>query len=208
MPFITEEIWSKLPNLSLGAMPSVAGAPVGMPGVRSMLVSASFPVANPALHDLSAESQIAIIQSLTSAIREIQNRYPAAKGKPVVLQPRDAAMQQVIEQSRLIIEPLAGITIADNSPSAKKPDNAATAVLADCQIFIGGVIDKSAESAKLTKRKAELEKFILGNRNKLANVAFVAKAPPNIIQGLRDQLAKQEEEAAAIDKNLQELGCN
>ena len=67
------------------------------------------------------------------------------------------------------------------------------------------MIDKAVETVKLEKRKVELARSWYRNRNKLGNEAFVGKAPPNIIQGLRDQLAKQEEEAAAIEKNLVEL---
>jgi valyl-tRNA synthetase len=187
MPFITEEIWSKLP------------------GRAGMLITADFPTADAARIDRAAETQLALIQSITSAIREIQNRYPAAKGKPVVLQPRDAATQALIEQSRTIIEPLAGVTVAENSPAAEKPDNAGSSVLPACQVFIGGVIDKAVESAKLTKRRDELTKLILGSRNKLGNEAFASKAPPHIIQGLRDQLHKLEEELVAVEKNLAEL---
>ncbi|MCL2641525.1 MAG: hypothetical protein FWD53_11815, partial [Phycisphaerales bacterium] len=110
-----------------------------------------------------------------------------------------------IEQSRAIIEPLAQVTIQENSLMAEKPANAATAVLPELQIFIAGVIDKAAETAKLTKRKAELEKLILAATNKLGNEAFVGKAPAHIIQGLKDQMAKQQEELAAIERNLAEL---
>jgi valyl-tRNA synthetase len=187
MPFVTEEIWSKLP------------------GRTSMLVDAPWPALEESRIEEAAESQLGVIQAVTSAIREIQNRYPAAKGKDVVLQPRDSAMQRVLEKSRAIIEPLANVKIAENSPTAPKPENAAAALVEGVQIFIGGVIDKAVERVKLEKRKVELAKHIQGSRNKLGNEAFVSKAPANIIQGLRDQLTKQEEEAAAIEKNLVEL---
>ncbi len=161
MPFITEEIWSKLPNRA------------------SLLVLAPWPQFDAKYLDSAAEAQLALIQSVTSAIREIQNRYPAAKGKDAIFQPRDAATQSILEQSRQIIESLAGIHIAENSPSAQKPENAATALLAEVQIFIAGVIDKATETIKLTKRKAELEKLIQSSNSKLSNEAFTSKAPPH-----------------------------
>lgn len=190
MPFISEAIWEKLPNRT------------------TMLVKTPWPKATPIngeSNDAAAEMQIAMVQSVTSAIREVQNRYPAAKGKDVIIKPRDEKIQQVIEQGRLIIEALANATIAGNSPAAAKPANAATSVLADAEVYIAGVIDKDAETAKLTKRKAELEKFIASGRAKLANQAAVAKVPEKVVQGWRDQLAKQEAEFAAIEKNLAEL---
>jgi valyl-tRNA synthetase len=160
--------------------------------------------------DAAAESQIAIIQSLTTAIREIQNRYPAAKGKEIIIQPRDAATQATIEKSKSIIEPLVGAKISENSLSAKKPENAAATIVPEAggaQIFIAGVIDKSVEIPKLQKRKAELEKLIPPTRNKLGNEAAIAKVPAAVVQGWRDQLTKYEEEFAAIEKNLVELSA-
>jgi valyl-tRNA synthetase len=196
MPFITEELWSKLPNRT------------------GLLINAPWPAETPltpspphTFRDPAAEAQLAVIQSVTSAIREIQNRYPAAKGKPVVLQPRDAATQATIEHSRLIIEALTAAVIADNGPAAQKPADAATAVLPDVQIFIGGVIDKAVELKKLQKSRDDLVKSITGNRNKLGNEAFVAKAPAQVVRGLRDQLARQEEELAVIEKNITELAA-
>ncbi|HVS70213.1 MAG TPA: class I tRNA ligase family protein [Phycisphaerae bacterium] len=187
MPFITEELWSKLPNRT------------------SLLVTAAWPIADARAADSAAEAQIAIIQSITSQIRDIQNSYPAAKGKAVVLAPRNAATQQAIDQSRTVIESLTGSPIAQNALDAAKPPDAAARVLPDVQIFIGGVIDKAAEAAKLAKLRDQLLKHITGNRNKLGNESFVAKAPAAVLRGLRDQLARQEEELGAVEKNLAEL---
>jgi valyl-tRNA synthetase len=196
MPFITEELWSKLPPSPGTAIPGPDG---------SLLITASWPAFEASQVDSAAESQIALIQSVTSKIREIQNRYPAAKGKDVIVRPRDEATRGLIEKSRGIIETLAGVHIVENSLTAAKPENAAAEVLSECQIFIAGVIDKAAETAKLTKRQADLEKFIASGKAKLANQAAVAKAPANVVQGWRDQLAKQQEELAAVLKNLAEL---
>ncbi len=190
MPFISEAIWEKLPNRS------------------AMLIKTQWPKAtliNGQPTDAAAEAQIMMVQAVTSAIREIQNRYPAAKGKDVILKPRDAAVQKTIDDGRLIIEALANAKIAENSPAAAKPANSAASVLPEVEVFIAGVIDKEAETAKLTKRKAELEKFIAGGKAKLANQAAIAKVPEKVVQGWRDQLAKQEAEYAAIEKNLAEL---
>ncbi len=197
MPFVTEEIWGKL-----GSCPGMA-----IPGLsRAMLVTTAWPVAVPALIDVRAEAQVALVQSLTTAIREIQNRYPAAKGKDIVLAPRDAEMQATIEASRLMIEALTNARIAANSPGATKPANAAATILPDVQVFIGEVIDRAIEVPKLMKRKAELEKLTPPLRAKLGNEAAVAKIPPAIVQGWRDQLAKYEEEIGVLEKNLAELG--
>ena len=197
MPFVTEEIWSKLPNRS------------------SMLVVTPWPTVQQfhhqaiqaALNAKQLQWRMELIQTVTAAIRELHNRYPSAKGKPVVLKPKDLSTTAELACSLAIIEALAGTTIAENSPTAAKPADAATSVLGDVEIYIGGAVDKGAETVKLTKRKEELLKFIAGNKGKLSNEAFVGKAPAKVVQGLRDQLATQEGELAAVEKNLAELGA-
>jgi valyl-tRNA synthetase len=195
MPFITEEIWGKLRE-----------GDTLKRELRTMLVMTAWPVADGGLLDAAAETQIAVVQEVTSAIREIQNRYPGAKGKAVVIRPKTAELAGIIETSRGIIEALAGAAIAENSLAAEKPADAATSVLAEAEIYIGGAVDKGAEVVKLTKRKGELEKFIAGGRAKLSNEAAVAKVPAKISEGWRSQLAQQEAELAAVEKNLKELG--
>jgi valyl-tRNA synthetase len=195
MPFVTEELWSKLGEFN----------PEFKTQNSELLIKAAWPVVDKAAIDVAVEGQLALIQAVVSGIREMQNRYPAAKGKDVVLAPRDAATQDLIEKSRGVIEALAGAKIAENAPGAAKPENAAASVLPETQIFIGGVIDKGAEKVKLTKMKAEKEKLIASNEGKLANQAFVSKAPAKIVDGLKAQLAKLKEELAAIERNLKEL---
>ncbi|MEI8196200.1 MAG: class I tRNA ligase family protein, partial [Phycisphaerae bacterium] len=216
MPFITEEIWSKLPAESAatsgdsetkggvqgGAMPSGAGAPLGM------LITSTWPVYDAALIDPTAEAQIAVIQDVTRAIRDVRNQYSVTPSKTldVTIKPRTAELQKTIEHSKSIIEPLANALLAQVSIDAAKPQDAAAAVLTDAEVYVAGVIDKDAEVKKLTKRREELQKFIAGSQAKLNNEAFISKAPPKVVQGLKDQLAQQQAELAAVEKNLAQLG--
>jgi valyl-tRNA synthetase len=192
MPFITEELWGKLETGNLK--------------LETLLVTAAWPVFDASRIDEGAEREIALVQGVVSQIREIQNSYPAAKGKEAVLVPRDAGVQGILEASRGVIEALGNVKVGANAADAGKPENAAARVLPECQIFIGGVIDKGAETVKLTKRREELKKLIGADEGKLANEAFVSKAPAKIIEGLREQLGKRKEELGAVERNLAELG--
>ncbi len=189
MPFITEEIWSKLP------------------GSDELLVVSAWPKSDASSHDAQAEAQIAAVQAVTRAIRDVRNQYAIPPGKTleVTIKPGGAALQSIIAASRAIIEPLANATLVAVDSAAAKPANAATAVLPEAEVYVAGVIDKEAEAKKLTKRREELQKFIAGNSAKLANEGFTAKAPAKVVQGLRDQLAAQQMELAAVEKNLAEL---
>ena len=181
MPFISEAIWEKLPQRA---------GPV---------ITAPFPRVIPQLAAPQAEGQLALVQVITRKIRDIRNQYnvDSRKTLAVTLQPATAEIQLLLEAGRGIVEPLSGsvLTIAVDAP---KPADAAVAIVPDVRIFVAGVIDPEVEMQRLAKRRAELERFIAGNRAKLANEAFVSKAPAKVVEGLKAQLAEQESELAAI----------
>ena len=60
------------------------------------------------------------------------------------------------------------------------------------------MVDESAEAARNAKRREELAKQIAGMKNRLANEAYVAKAPPKLVQETKDQLAAGEAELAKL----------
>ncbi|NNM88860.1 MAG: valine--tRNA ligase [Phycisphaerae bacterium] len=189
MPFISEAIWEKLPQRT---------GPV---------ITAPFPQVIPQLASPQAEWKIALAQEITRKIRDIRNQYNVDSKKilDVTLQPEDAGWvgadstpaQAVLAECQGIIGSLSGsvLTIAVAAP---KPADAAVAIVSNVQIFVAGVIDREVEMQRLAKRRAELERFIVGNRAKLANEAFVSKAPAKVVEGLKAQLAQQESELAAI----------
>ncbi len=208
MPFVTEEIWGKLPKEPQDKNP--------ISKIENLLIATPWPSLNDLRSnsnnepetDANAEGEMYFLQALITGIRDAQNRYPAAKGKDAIFQPQDALTHDIVERSRDMIESLANIRIAENSHLASKPLDAIVVGFAGTIfVFIGGVIDKGAETAKLSKRRDELLKLIGADEAKLGNEAFTGKAPAKIIQGLRDQLAKRKEELEAVEKNLAELGA-
>lgn len=194
MPFITEEIWSKLP------------------GTKALLISSPFPIYQRSAEREQADNQIVtqmnIGQAVTRLIRDVrnQNNIGSAQILDVIIKPNNPAVEAIINTSRSIIEWLSNAKIVEVSPSAAKPTSAAVVVDTQFELYVPGVIDKDAEAKKLTKRRDDLKKFIAGNQAKLGNEAFVGKAPVKIVQGLKDQLAQQEAELAAVEKNLAAMG--
>ena len=188
MPFVTEAIWEK------------------MPGVSGLLMLAPFPQADPRLNYPEAEAKIQTLQQITRAIRDIRNQYNVdiKRVLETTIQ-ADTADAAVISGGVDIIESLANTRLVAIGPDAEKPLNAATAVVGTTRVFVAGVIDREAERARLEKRRQELEKLIASSNAKLNNEAFVSKAPPAVVQGLRDQLQRQESEMSTVNTSLAEL---
>ena len=188
MPFITEAIWEKLP------------------GSTDLLMLSAFPQADARLNYPEAEAKIQTIQQITRAIRDIRNQYNVDMKRTlettIQTQAADAA---VIFGGAEIIQTLANAKLIAVGLDAKKPENSATAVVGSTRIFVADVIDRTAELGRLEKRRSELDKLIASSNAKLGNEAFVAKAPPAVVQGLRDQLQRQESELATVQNSLSEL---
>jgi len=187
MPFVTEEIWSKLPNRT------------------SPLILAAWPVTDHKMIDIELEKDFALQQTVTTSVRELHNRYPTAKGKDLVISAENADYLTKIEAGKAIISSSSSTPNIITGINMPKPVNAAVSTLIGYQLYISGVIDRAAETQKLTARQAELQKFIASNQTKLANEAFTSKAPAKVVDGMRTQLAQHETELAAITKNLAEL---
>jgi valyl-tRNA synthetase len=60
----------------------------------------------------------------------------------------------------------------------------------DIQVIYEATIDIPAERERLTKEIAKLEKNIASAERQLGNDAFLAKAPPAIVEGLKKQEAE------------------
>ncbi len=188
MPFVTEAIWEKLP------------------GSTELLMLSAFPQVDPRLNYPEAEAKIQTLQHITRAIRDIRNQYNVDMKRildtTIQAATADAA---VITGGVDIIESLANTKLVAVGPDAQKPANAATAVVGTTRVFVARVIDRDAELARLEKRRQELEKLIVSSNAKLNNEAFVSKAPAAVVQGLREQLQRQESEMTTVRTSLAEL---
>jgi len=93
-------------------------------------------------------------------------------------------------------------------PDAIKPAQSVGHVTPDFEAYVSleGLINVTAELARLEKQIAEKKKSLAGTQGKLGNPGFVAKAKPEVIEQqktLVDDLARQ---IAALEANAAALG--
>ncbi|MBI2496420.1 MAG: hypothetical protein HYV75_00265 [Opitutae bacterium] len=65
--------------------------------------------------------------------------------------------------------------------------------------------DPAAEKVRLKKELETIAKHIAGTQARLANEAFVSKAPPAVLEGARKQLADQQAKQAELERLLAAL---
>ena len=187
MPFITEEIWQAIYE--------------GRPPLQSIAL-ASYPQADEKQLDLAAEAEMAILQDLIVAVRNLRAELKVeTKAKvPIEVFAHEPEIRLLIEQNRNAVERLANverITFVEGSLS-NLPGARGTARF-DVHVVYERKIDIAAERERLKKELEKMEKEIANGQRQLSNEQFLAKAPPQVVEGIR----KRAGELAVLRQKMQ-----
>ena len=193
MPFITEEIWQKLP--------------MSRPA-ESICISA-YPEPDVALEDAAAEGEMGPVITAIEGLRNIRgesNLSPAARITAYVQSP-DARTRELLERWRRYLMPLAGLGELHVGPPAAKPPLSAAFVGPQMEVFVplAGLIDVDAERERLRKEITRSEQELGGIKRKLDNPNFVAKAPPDVVEKDKARVEELEARVAKLQDNLTRL---
>ncbi|WP_003544907.1 valine--tRNA ligase [Desulfotomaculum nigrificans] len=168
MPFITEEIWQKLPHQ----------------GETIML--APWPQADESLRDPAAEAEMAVLIEAITAVRRIRGEMnvPPGKKAEVILVAGDAEIRSTLERNITYLQGLANAQARVLAELKDKPDQAATAVTRGVEIFVPlrGLIDIDKEIARLNKDLKAVQADLARVQGKLNNQGFLAKAPAEVVE--------------------------
>ncbi|AWN43350.1 valine--tRNA ligase [Methylobacterium durans] len=183
MPFLTEELWA------------IKGA--GLEG-RGLLALAPWPQLD-GLADPAAEAEIGFVVDLVSEVRSARSEtsVPAGAQVPLVLVNADAAVRARIEAWRdtlLRLARLSEITFAEAAPRNSVQLLVRGSVAA---LPLEGIVDLDAEVARLRKEAAKAEGEIGKLDGKLGNADFLARAPEEVVDEIRE---RRDAEAARLAK--------
>ncbi|HML38424.1 MAG TPA: class I tRNA ligase family protein, partial [Bacillota bacterium] len=195
MPFITEEIWSFLPESE-----ATADNPEGF------LIKESWPVYDSAL---TYEAEVKKLELAMEAIRSIRNIRAEAEAAPsrkltAIIRSSGKDMENIKGGERYI-KSLANITeISFITDKSLVPEEVMSAVIGDVEIYIplDDLLDYKAEFDRLQKEKARLTGEVQRVGGKLANEGFVSKAPEKVINDEREKLAKYEDMLVKVTERL------
>ncbi|HCK83980.1 MAG TPA: valine--tRNA ligase, partial [Hyphomonadaceae bacterium] len=179
MPFITEELWAR----------------TGEYGQKraGMLISETWPRLSEALIDEAAEAEIDWMVKLIEETRSTRSELnvPAGAKIPLLLIGADAATEARLERYQDLIDRMARLEYSTSA--AEAPKGSVTFVLdsATVALPLEGVVDLPAEAARLAKDIAKIDAEIAKMTAKLGNADFVAKAPEEVVDELRERLASE-----------------
>jgi valyl-tRNA synthetase len=194
MPFITDEIWHAIYD--------------GKTAQRSLALAA-YPQADEKQIDKAAETQMAILQDLIVSVRNLRAELKVEnKTKvPIELYVQEPEVRAIIEENRTAVERLAGVEqIRFAERSLAKLTGARHTARFDVHLVYEQKIDISSECERLKKELEKIEKGIASGQRQLSNEQFLAKAPANVVEGLKKQQHELSMLREKTKSKLSELG--
>ncbi len=192
IPFITEEIWHGLK----------------LPTEPDIIVSA-WPVADSNYFDASAENDLALLQQVIGAIRNVRGEMnvPPTKQAQVLIKSSNTEHLRLIDRNRIYLTSLARLGELVLGSDLTKPRYSASSVVADLEIFmpLEGLIDIEVERNRLTKEIVRLETQIEAINAKLLNKDFLAKAPKEVVDRERRKCEDFQASVTKLKANLHSL---
>ncbi len=203
MPFVTEEIWQHLRTIAGNRR-----TPWDASALPESIMVAAWPAPPAAWVDGRTETQFGMFLTVVGAIREIRSRQnvpPRTSVKVALRMPADTTALLAPMLGSLASMAVAEITAA--GPEATGSPGAATATAGGCDVFVdlADLIDVTAEIARITKENEKTAGFIKAKHAKLADEKFTAKAPAQVVQKEREQLAELEAKLAKGRETLAAL---
>ncbi|WP_313630354.1 valine--tRNA ligase [Enterococcus devriesei] len=191
MPFVTEEIWAKLPHTG------------------ESLVIADYPVVQPENNDETAAKGMEVLKELIRSVRNIRAEVNTPLSKPITLliKTSDPKVEAFLIENTSYIERFCNpeeLTIASDITA---PDLAMSAVLTGAEIYLplAGLINIEEEIKRLEKELAKWTGEVKRVQGKLANERFVANAPEAVVDEERTKEKDYLEKQAAVQDRIESL---
>lgn len=197
MPFVTEELWQRLPRRPDDK-------------TRSVML-ASYPVHQPALDQPAAEEAYELILDSSKGIRSLLAEYALKEDAQIIIQATDDAAHKTIEEQVHSIRSLSGkgisaITVA--KPSEPRPAGCVAYPIgasATVYLHIKGRVDLDAELEKAAKKLDKTKQAADKQRKLVTGSDYVAKVAVATQEADRKRLADLESEEKGFAATIEEL---
>ncbi len=192
MPFITEEIWSYLPD------------------TRSPLIIAPWPEPDPAFLDEEAERDMELFMETVRTIRNARTEYRVEPGKriPAIIAAgeketiftslrKELAFLAHLDEGRLQIE----------KEVSSRPSGSAALTAGTVEIYLplAGVVDLEVERERLLREQRGVEEEIARAEALLSNPEFLQKAPQEVVEKHRERLEEAKARRETIVRLLEAI---
>ena len=188
MPFITEEIWQKLPHQG------------------ETIVLADYPNHEERFENEAAARAMDMMIDMIKSIRNLRAEMKVPLGQKARLVVAAADQERnIIEENKAYLDKMAAIDCVEFiALGDDAPKGAAAAILGDVRVYLplAGLVDMEKEKTRLNKEMANVEKEIARLSGKLNNQGFLSKAPAEVVEGEREKLEAAKKKMTGLEETL------
>lgn len=188
MPFITEELWQVV-------------APLANAKTTDSIMLAAYPKADPEKIVQAAFDQMAQLQDLIGAVRNLRGEMGIAPNVKAPLFVEGSVPEALLKY----LPALTRLTEAKTVDRLPESEDAPSAVCNCARLMLKVEIDKAAETARLSKEAEKLQKALDKLNAKLSKPGYTEKAPAHLVEKDKADLAELEDKMAKVQTQLAKL---
>ena len=188
IPFITEELWQ-------------AVAPLANAKTADSIMLAAYPKADPEKIVQAAFDQMAQLQDLIGAVRNLRGEMGIAPNVKAPLFVEGSVPEALLKY----LPALTRLTEAKTVDRLPESEDAPSAVCNGARLMLKVEIDKAAETARLSKEAEKLQKALDKLNAKLSKPGYTEKAPAHLVEKDKADLAELEDKMAKVQNQLAKL---
>ena len=188
MPFITEELWQVV-------------APLANAKTADSIMLAAYPKADPEKIVQAAFDQMAQLQDLIGAVRNLRGEMGIAPNVKAPLFVEGSVPEALLKY----LPALTRLTEAKTVDRLPESEDAPSAVCNCARLMLKVEIDKAAETARLSKEAEKLQKTLDKLNAKLSKPGYTEKAPAHLVEKDKADLAELEDKMAKVQNQLAKL---
>jgi len=189
MPFITEELWQVV-------------APLANAKTADSIMLAAYPQADKEKIVQTAFDKMAALKDLVEEVRKLRGEMGIA---PNVKAPLFVEGSAELEGLLKYLPSLTRLTEAKLVDSLPEAEDAPVAVCNGARLMLKVEIDKTAETARLSKEAEKLQKALDKLNAKLSKPGYTEKAPAHLVEKDKADLAELEDKMAKVEGQLAKL---
>ena len=188
IPFITEELWQ-------------AVAPLANAKTADSIMLAAYPKADPEKIVQAAFDQMAQLQDLIGAVRNLRGEMGIAPNVKAPLFVEGSVPEALLKY----LPALTRLTEAKTVDRLPESEDAPSAVCNCARLMLKVEIDKAAETARLSKEAEKLQKALDKLNAKLSKPGYVDKAPAHLVEKDKAELAELMDKMGKVEGQLAKL---
>jgi len=191
MPFVTEEIWQRLPHDG-----------------KSIMIQ-SWPHIQEQMIDKKLEKEARSVFDLIKEIRNLRSSIELKSDQKVAISvyPHTKPKRKLIENNRDFIANLAKLETLKILDSSTRPASTISAVVEDIDIYLhfSGLLDISKEKHKIKEKINELEKIENLKEQRIKNSEFINKAPKEVVEKEKESMGELKNSLRRLERMYNEL---